>query len=99
MQRLRIVVDANMLISLLMAEGSKRKLFFSEYLNPVAPEFVLFETGKYWNEVIEKCGLPDEIVKGVFSEVRRAVRTYSLADMKDFVDDATQAAPDKDDAE
>lgn len=51
---LSIVVDANMMMSLLMAEGSKRKLFFSKQVNPVSPEFVLFEIGKYWQEIIER---------------------------------------------
>lgn len=96
---LSIVVDANMIMSLLIAEGSKRRLFFSKHVNPVSPEFVLFEIGKYWQEIIEKSRLPEEKIKLVLSEARKALNTLSLSDVKDFMSEALQASPDPDDAE
>ncbi|MFZ2454938.1 MAG: hypothetical protein WAX07_00445 [Candidatus Altiarchaeia archaeon] len=40
---MQVVVDANILISLLIAKGSKHKLFFSDKITPITPEYVLFE--------------------------------------------------------
>lgn len=96
---LSIVVDANMMMSLLIAEGSKRKLFFSKQVNPASPEFVLFEIGKYWQEIIERSGLPEEKLKLVLSEARKCLKTLSLSDVKDFMSEALQISPDPNDAE
>ena len=94
-----IVVDANILMSLLMADGSKRKLFFSGHTSPVSPEFVLFEIGEHWQEIIVKSRLPEEKLKLVLSEVRKFLGTLPLSEVKDFMTDALQVSPDTDDAE
>ena len=96
---LSIIVDANMIMSLLIAEGSKRKLFFSGRISPVSPEFVLFEIGEHWQEILEKSKLSEEKLKLVLSEVRKALNTLSLSDVKDFMNEALQVSPDPDDAE
>ncbi len=96
---LTLVIDANMMMSLLMAEGSKRKLFFSGHIKPVSPEFVLFEIGKYWQEIIDKSKLSEEKLRLLFSEVRKVLNTLSLSDVKDFMSEALNVSPDPDDAE
>lgn len=96
---LSIVVDANMLMSLLIAEGSKRMLFFSVHIKPVSPEFILFEIGEHWQEIIEKSKLSEEKLKFVLSEVRKTLNTFSLSDMRGFMSEALQTSPDPDDAE
>ena len=96
---LPIVADANMLMSLLIAEGSKRRLFFSKHLIPACPEFALFEIGKHWQEIVERSRLQEEKLKVVLSEVRGALRTVPLSDMKDFMHEASQVSPDPDDVE
>lgn len=96
---LTLVVDANMMMSLLMADGSKRKLFFSRRIRTVSPEFVLFEIGKYWQEVIDKSKLSEEKLRLLFSEARKVLNTLSLSDVKDFMSEALHVSPDPDDAE
>jgi predicted nucleic acid-binding protein len=94
-----VVVDANILISLLIAKGTKHELFFSERISPISPEFVLFEIGKYWSLISEKSALPEDELKLEFSAVRMQLNMFSLADIKRWIEEAEQISPDKNDSE
>ncbi len=65
-----VVVDANVIISLLIAKGSKYKLFFSDKVNLVSPDFILFEIGKYWKEISDKTKLSESDLRSEFFAVR-----------------------------
>jgi predicted nucleic acid-binding protein len=94
-----VVVDANILISLLIAKGTKHQLFFSEHITPVSPELILFEIGKYWKEIVEGSGLSEPALKQEFAAVRERLNTLALEDTQDMLKEAKHASPDKDDAE
>jgi predicted nucleic acid-binding protein len=94
-----VVVDANILISLIIAKGSKQRLFFSSHLIPHSPEFVLFEIGKYWSRVSEASGLLEEDLKQACSEVREQLKTVPLSEIKKELEEATTFSPDPDDIE
>lgn len=98
-QPLPVVVDANILISLLIAKGSKHKLFFSRHIAPNSPEFVLFEVGKYWKRISEGSGTPEDDLKLAFSGVRLQMKIFPMEDIKPLLEDAEQLSPDKADAE
>jgi len=94
-----VVVDANILISLLIAKGTKHKLFFSEHIIPNSPELVLFEVGKYWKRIAGQSGLPEEELKLSFSAVRKQLSTVPLSEVKEWIKEAQSFSPDKDDIE
>lgn len=94
-----VVVDANILISLLIAKGSKQELFFSEHIVPHSPELVLFEIGKYWKRISEQSGLPEGELKSAFSGVREHLTILPLSEVREQLSEAEFLSPDKDDAE
>ncbi len=94
-----VVVDANILMSLLISEGSKRQLFFSKHVRPFSPDSVLFEIGKYWRETISKSGLPEDELKLVLLMVREHLTITSLQELGGWLKEAEKIVPDKDDAE
>ncbi len=94
-----VVVDANILISLLIAKGSKQELFFSEHVTLHSPELVLFEIGKYWKRISEGSGVPEDELKLAFSGVREQLITLPLSEIKPWLKEAERISPDKDDTE
>lgn len=94
-----VVVDANILISLLIAKGSKQELFFSEHVTPHSPELVLFEIGKYWKRISEGSGVPEDELKLAFSGIREQLITLPLSEIKPWLKEAERISPDKDDTE
>ena len=94
-----VVVDANILISLLIAKGSKQELFFSEHVTPHSPELVLFEIGKYWKRISEGSGVPEDELKLAFSGIRKQLITLPLSEIKPWLREAERISPDKDDTE
>ena len=94
-----VVVDANVLISLLIAKGSKHKLFFSDKITPIAPEYALLEIGKYWPDIISKTRLSERDLRSEFFAVRLQVKIAPLSEIKEFLKDAREITPDPDDVE
>ncbi|HIG98530.1 TPA: hypothetical protein HA231_03860 [Candidatus Woesearchaeota archaeon] len=94
-----VVVDANILISLLIAKGSKQELFFSGHITPHSPELALFEIGKYWKRISEQSGLPEKELKLTFACVKEQLTILSLPEIRERLSEAKLISPDKDDAE
>lgn len=94
-----VVADANILISLLIAKGSKQELFFSEHVTPHSPELVLFEIGKHWKRISEGSGVPEDELKLAFSGIRKQLITLPLPEIKQWLREAERISPDKDDTE
>ena len=94
-----VVVDANILISLLIAKGSKHTLFFSDKITPIAPEYALFEIREHWPEIISKTRLTERDLRSEFFAVRLQVKIAPLSEIKEFLKDARKITPDPDDIE
>ena len=94
-----VVVDANVVISLLIAKGSKHKLFFSDKFIPASPDWMLFEIGKYWKEISEKSKLPESALRSAFFGVRMQLKTFSLSEIKEFIKEGSIISPDPNDSE
>lgn len=94
-----VVVDANIVISLLIAKGSKHKLFFSEKIKLRSPDFILFEIGKYWEEISNKSKLSERDLKSEFFAVRKQLKTFSLPEIKGFIKEGSVISPDPNDSE
>jgi predicted nucleic acid-binding protein len=43
---MQVVIDANVVISVLIAKGSKQDLLFSGEIEAISPEWLIFEVGK-----------------------------------------------------
>jgi len=94
-----VVVDANVVISLLIARGSKHKLFFSNKISPVSPDFILFEIGKYWKDISDKSKLSERDLRSEFFAVRMQLKTFSSSGITEFIKEGSAISPDPDDSE
>ncbi len=62
-----LVVDANVLISALIARGKTADLLFCEQLQLIAPEFLLIEVEDHKDEIMVKSALPEAEVEEFLS--------------------------------
>jgi len=94
----KVVVDANIIISLLIAKGSKHKLFFSGELDIISPDIILFEIGKHLDEISEKSRLSKWELNLEFSAVREQMTVFSVEKSK-WIKEGVKISPDPDDTE
>jgi len=94
-----LVVDANVILSILIAKGSKHKLFFSNKVSLSSPDRLLFEIGKHWKELSEKSGLSEKDLEMEFAAIRMQMKTFSMDELSGWMKEASATSPDPDDAE
>ena len=92
-------MDANILISILIAKGSKHKLFFSEHIESNSPDRILFEIGKHWKELSNKSGLPNKDLELELSAIRQQLNIFSLNKLSSLIKEGIKFSPDPDDVE
>ena|SRR3989344_6877487 len=95
-----LVVDANILFSAFLKEGATRRLIVYGLIEIYTPKFVIEEFFEHVNELSEKTKINKEILKIKIKEFLSSsnIRFYSGKDIEDFVIEARQISPDKDDA-
>ena len=96
---MKLVVDANVLFSALIARGKTRELLYSEKLNLIAPEFLLTEVEKHQEEICEKSGLSKEEFEFVLILFRKRIDIVPKEDFEEYLIRANQHCPDPDDTE
>lgn len=93
------MVDANILISILIAKGSKHKLFFSPEIKPNSPDVILFEIGKHWKELSDKSRLSEKDLKLELHAVRLQLNVFPISTFSNWLREAAKISPDPDDVE
>jgi len=94
-----LVVDANILISILIAKGSKHKLFFSEKISSNSPDRLLFEIGKHWKKLSKKSGLSEKDLEIELAAIRMQLNAFSLNALSEWIKEGAAISPDPDDTE
>lgn len=96
---MQVVVDANVVISVLISKGSKQDLLFSGEIEAISPEWLLFEVGKHWKELCAKSGYSNEEISDAFSLIREQIKSYPLQTYQDKLARALEFSPDIKDVE
>jgi predicted nucleic acid-binding protein len=94
-----LVVDANIVISVLISSGKKQDLLFSDEISAVSPDWLLFEIGKHWSDILKKSGLSEEDMMSAFAFVREQIETFSLDKISDKFTEAKEVCPHLSDVE
>ena len=89
-----LVVDANIVISMLISKGLKHKIFFSEKIEANSPDRILFEIGKHWNELSDKSGLSEKDLELGLSAIRLQLTTFSLNNLSNLLKEGAKISPD-----
>ena len=88
-----LVVDSNPIISSLISKGTKQEILFCDSIEPISPDWVLFEIGKHWEEICDKSKFSEEGLKLSFSLIRGRIRTFSFDKYSDKLSEAKEISP------
>nr|MDO8114562.1 PIN domain-containing protein [Candidatus Sigynarchaeota archaeon] len=92
-----VVIDANVLFSILIKTSITSRLIFDDRLKLFAPEFILEELEKYKSDLLEKTSLPEDFFIRYLSIVRKRITIVPKVDFSDFLQKGKEISPDPDD--
>ncbi len=97
---MELVVDANVIISVLISPTGKTcELFFSENLRLYAPEFILEEIKKHEGEILQKSGLSENDLEVILTLVSSNIKFIPFSEFKGFISKAKNISHDSNDIE
>lgn len=88
-----LVVDSNPLISLLISKGTKQDILFCDDIEPISPDWILFELGKHWKEICSKSKFSEDDLRLSLKLVRERVKPFSLGEYSDKLGEAEGISP------
>lgn len=94
-----LVANANVLFSFFNAKSKAREIVLLEDVKLFSPEFLLKELEKHKEEVKEKFGLNEKQFSLTLELLKITVEFVPLKEFKEFVEDAKEISPDKDDVQ
>jgi predicted nucleic acid-binding protein len=94
-----LVIDANVLFSILIKEGKTEEIFFKEQINVFAPEFLLDEFRKYEPLIREKTGRREDEFEEFLDTIKRRITIVPNKDTEPFIVRARKISPDPKDVE
>ncbi|MBX0305741.1 PIN domain-containing protein [Haloarcula salinisoli] len=93
---MKLIVDANVIISALIADSKTRELIVTLEPELLTPEIVVDELGKYKPLVIEKSGMDEDRVQQFIDLLFRHIETVPVRSFQNHIDDADTAIGDTD---
>lgn len=95
--KMKLVIDANIIFALLIKEGKTSSIFFNLLLDLYSPEFVLEEIEKHKNEILNKTKRSEEEFYKIFKLIKEIITIIPEKEIIDFINKAKQISPDIDD--
>lgn len=92
-----VVVDANTVFSALLTKGRTFDAFLANNLFKrfefIAPEFLFFELGKHFNEIVVRSKLSDEELDKVFRFIKGEIDFTPFEEFNRYAGEAEEIAP------
>ena len=98
---MKLVVDANVLLSAIIRDSSTRNAILDSRLELSAPDFLLKEVGKHVEhdkEIRRKTGLDEFELKQIFDLLSKAIRIVPLQEYKEKLEEGLKLASHNEDA-
>ena len=92
-----LVIDANVLFSVLIKSGKTEELLFHEDIHVFAPEFIFEEFGKYIGLISKKTDRSKEELDEVLGVLKKRIKIISNEETAKFIAEAKKFCPDPDD--
>ena len=89
-----LVVDANILFSALIKDSETAKLFLSNKLELIAPEFLLKEFEKYKSVILSKTHRSEQEFSNILLIFKNRISLISKSEIKPFLKQADSICPD-----
>ena len=98
-----LVVDANVVFSVLIKDGKTFDIFILNRANKrfefVAPEFLMVEVEKHSREILKKTGLSSEELGKVLDFLEKEIEFVSFEEFAGFFSGAEKISPDPNDVQ
>ena len=94
---MKIVLDANILISSLIKQGKSAELLLNLYFNIFIPEFIFTEFEKHKSEIIEKTHRNSEEFWDIYSQIREITTIVPVKEFEEYLEEAKRICPDEND--
>ena len=94
-----LVIDANVLFSVLIKKGKTEELIFETDLHLFAPEFIFKEFEKYKEVILEKTERTTAEFNWLMSILKKKIKTVPNEDTEKYIAEAEKISPDKKDAD
>lgn len=94
-----IIIDANVLFSVLIKQGETEELLFEEDLHIFAPEFIFEEFEKYSDLILEKTERTKEEFDELMDILKKRIKTIPNEETEKFIPEAKKICPDEKDAD
>ncbi len=96
---MQIVIDANIIISILIKPGKPIEVVFNDNLKIFAPELLLKELENNKPTILEKSLLNKEDIDNLFEILKQRIKFIPEKDFISYREEALQICPDKKDVE
>ena len=94
-----LIVDANVLFSVLIKKGKTEEIIFETDLHLFSPEFIFNEFEKYKQRILEKTERTPEELEELMDILKKKIKTVPNEETEKFVSDAEKISPDKKDVD
>lgn len=92
-----MVIDANILFSILIKHGDNEDLLFQEDLHVFAPEFLFEEFEKYKSLILEKTKREEKDFNTFLEILKKKIKVISNEETELFIEEAKFICPDEKD--
>jgi len=94
---MKLVADANVIISCLIKEGKSIELLLNFGFDIYVPEFILKEISKHKQEILDKVKRTEEEFEEALDRINSVIKIIPNEDFIEYVDEARKICPDIDD--
>ncbi|MEK6895807.1 MAG: PIN domain-containing protein [Nanoarchaeota archaeon] len=94
---MKLVVDANILFSLLIKEGINKNIVSNLLFDFYTPSFIIEEFEKHEEEIINKSHRTKEDFMRLFEEMKEVIKIVDSEQLINYIDEAEQISPDPND--
>lgn len=95
---MNLVIDANILFSILIKQGKTIEILLNPLLNLYAPVFIFDEVAKHKDEILEKTGRTENELIELMSDILSIVKFIARENIEESLPEAEAISPDKDDS-
>jgi predicted nucleic acid-binding protein len=94
-----LIIDANILFSILIKEGKTEEILFQEYIRAYAPEFLISEFQKYESLILQKTKRSHEEFQELISILKKRITIITNKETEPYLREARRISPDKKDTD
>ena len=94
-----LVIDANVLFSVLIKRGKTEEIIFETDLRLFSPEFIFEEFNKYKEKILMKTERTNEEFNHLLTILKKKIRIVPNEETERYVSEAEKISPDKKDVD